>query len=478
LTPVSGQKIYIAGEWLESAKPLPVLNPYSGETFARTFLAEKPQVEKALAAAAKTFAETRALPAYRRAEICAAAAQKITKRSEDLAKLIAQEAGKPLLDARREVKRAAATFSNAAEEAKRLGGELLPMDLMPGSEGRYGLYRRFPLGPVLGITPFNFPLNLVSHKVAPAIACGCPFILKPSPKTPLTALLLAEILQDAGLPPGSFSVFPVEDPEVEKLVTDARVKIVSFTGSATVGWKLKGLVPKKKVLLELGGNAAVVVEPDADLDLAVSRVATGGFGYAGQTCISVQRVYVEESVFKKFVGPLVRKVQALQSGDPMDEKTQVGPLITEEAAKRVETWVKEAVAGGAKILCGGKRDGSFYEPTVLTDVKPDMKVSCEELFGPVVFVEPYNDYEKALAQVNAGPYGLQAGVFTGSLSKTQKAHETLEVGTVLINEVPTYRVDSMPYGGVKDSGFGREGVKYAIEDYTEPRLLVVNPDTK
>ncbi len=470
----ASQKIYIAGKWEESSQPLPVVNPFTGKAFSQTFLAESSQIERALAEAHKSFEITKALPSYRRAETCLAAAQGILERAEDFSRLIALEAGKPLKDARREVQRAAATFTNAAEEAKRQEGNLLPLDLMPGSEGRYGLYRRFPLGVVLGVTPFNFPLNLVAHKAAPAMACGCPFLLKPSPRAPLSSLLLAEVLQATGLPPESFSVFPADNSAVEILATDGRVKVVSFTGSAEVGWRLKGLAPRKRVLLEMGGNAAVVVEPDADLDLAVQRVTAGGFGYAGQTCISVQRVYIHESVFKKFMAPFIRQVQALKGGDPLLEETKIGPLISQEAAQRVEAWVKEAVAGGAKILCGGKRSGSFYEPTVLSDVGPTMKISCEEVFGPVVCVESYADFDKALAQVNAGPYGLQAGVFTGNLAKAQKAYETLEMGTVLINEVPTYREDSMPYGGVKESGFGREGVKYAVESYTESRLLVVN----
>jgi len=472
------QKILIAGSWTESSKPLEVVNPYAGETFAQTFLAEPNQIKRGLDSAVSYFKKSLKIPSYQRAESCERIARKIGERSEEFVRIMVLESGKPLGDCQAEVKRAASTFTDAAGEARRLGGDLLALDLMPGTEGRFGLYRRFPAGVVLGITPFNFPLNLVAHKVAPALACGCPFLLKPSPKTPLTALLLAQVLLDSGVPPESFSVFPLENTQAEKLAVDPRVKVLSFTGSAAVGWKLKGLVPRKKVLLELGGNGAVVLEPDTDLDRAIERITAGGFGYSGQTCISVQRVYAQESLFKKFVGQFLRQVQALKAGDPMDEKTQLGPLISEEAAQRVEAWVKEAVAGGAKILCGGKREGSFYAPTVLSDVTPDMKVSCEEVFGPVVCVESYVDYEKALAKVNEGPYGLQAGVFTNDLRKVQLAHETLEVGAVLINEVPSWRVDAMPYGGVKDSGYGREGVKYALEAYTEPRLLVVNPNAK
>lgn len=467
-------KILVAGEWVESGKSLPVINPYTGSAFAQTFLADRAQVEKALASATAAFKKSKKLTPAQRSEICASIARKLEEKKEDFARSIVAEAGKPISDARRETQRAVFVFKEAAQETPALDPKPLPLEFPPGQENRKALLGRFPLGTVFCVTPFNFPLNLVAHKVAPAIAFGCPFILKPSPKTPLTSLLLARVLLEAGLPPEFFSVFPADNADTETMAADPRVKALSFTGSAAVGWKLKALANKKKVLLELGGNAAVVVEPDADLELALTRTVTGGFGYSGQTCISVQRVYVADKLFPSFQDKLVERVKALKSGDPGDEKTQVGPLISEEAAKRVDAWVKEAVLGGARILCGGKREGSFYEPTVLTGVKPEMKVSCEEVFGPVVVVEPYADFEKALAQVNEGPYGLQAGVFTKDKEKIRQAYETLEVGTVLINEVPTYRVDAMPYGGVKDSGFGREGVKYALEAYTEPRLLIQN----
>jgi len=473
--PSSISKIYIAGEWQESGKPLPVVNPYTGKVLAQTYLVDSSQIERSLATAHENFHSHPLLPAEKRSGVCAAIAAKITEKAGAFTRLIVEEAGKPVTDARREVQRAASVFQDAAKETFALDPQPLPLSFPPGQESRKALLGRFPLGIVFCVTPFNFPLNLVAHKVAPAVAFGCPFILKPSPKTPLTSLLLAQILLEAGVDARSFSVFPAENADTEKITLDPRVKVLSFTGSAAVGWKLKSLVPKKKVLLELGGNAAVVVEPDADLDLAVKRVVAGGYGYAGQVCISVQRVFVADKVFKNFEEKLLPSVHALRSGDPSEEKTQVGPMISKEAAERVESWVKEAATEGAKILCGGKRDGSFYEPTVLTNVKPDMKVSREELFGPVIVVESYSDYKKALERVNQSPYGLQAGVFTQDQRKTQQAYETLEVGTVLINEVPTYRVDSMPYGGVKDSGFGREGVKYALENYTEPRLLVVNP---
>ena len=470
----SSQKILVAGEWAESDKVLPVVNPYTHQAFSRTFLVDAVQVEKALSAAAAAFEKTKNLPAAKRSEICLVVAGKLEEKKEDFARTIMAEAGKPITDARREVQRAAAVFKEAAREASALEPRPLPLEFPPGQENRKAYLGRFPLGTVFCVTPFNFPLNLVAHKVAPALASGCPFILKPSPKTPLTSLLLAELLLEAGFPRESFSVFPAENTDTEKVAADPRIRVLSFTGSAAVGWKLKGLANKKKVLLELGGNAAVVVEPDADLISALARTLSGGFGYSGQVCISVQRVYVADKLFPAFQEKLLERVKSLVSGDPAEEKTQLGPLISEEAARRVEQWVEEAVAGGARILCGGKRKDSYYEPTVLTSVKREMKASGEELFGPVIVLEPYSDFTEALARVNNSPYGLQAGVFTRDGEKIQEAYRTLEMGTVLINEVPTYRVDAMPYGGVKDSGFGREGVKYAMEEFTEPRLLLVN----
>jgi glyceraldehyde-3-phosphate dehydrogenase (NADP+) len=334
--------------------------------------------------------------------------------------------------------------------------------------------RRFPIGPVLGITPFNFPLNLVAHKVAPSLACGNPIVLKPAPQTPLTALMLGEVVLDAGLPPGAFSVVPCENAVAEQMVTDPRYKLLSFTGSAAVGWMLKAKAGKKRVVLELGGNAGVIVESDADLDVAVQRCATGGFTYAGQTCISVQRIFVHDAVYDRFVKGLLERVAMLKAGDPSAEDTVVGPLIDEAAARRVEEWVTEAVAQGARLLAGGKRSGALVQPTVLAEVARDMKVSCREIFGPVVTVSRYKRFEDALTMLNESDFGLQAGVFTQDVNRVFRAYRELEVGTVLANEIPTFRADHMPYGGVKDSGLGREGVRYAIEDMTELKLLVLN----
>jgi len=334
--------------------------------------------------------------------------------------------------------------------------------------------RRFPLGPIAGITPFNFPLNLVAHKVAPAIAAGCPIILKPAPQTPLTAFLLAEAVEQAGLPDGAFTVLPLSNEDAGLLISDDRIKMISFTGSAPVGWEIKRRAGKKKVVLELGGNAGVIVHSDADLAWAAERCVTGGFSYAGQTCISVQRILVERSVFKKFTDLLLAGVSRLQVGDPMEESTDLGPLIRESDAIRASDWVTEAVQGGATLLCGGKRHGSMLEPTVLTGTRPDMKVNCQEIFAPVVTIESYDDFSMALRRINESPYGLQAGVFTRDANRIFQAYDELEVGGVIAGDVTSFRIDHMPYGEVKDSGLGREGLRYAIEEMTEPKLLVMN----
>jgi glyceraldehyde-3-phosphate dehydrogenase (NADP+) len=396
------------------------------------------------------------------------------ERREEFARLMTGEAGKPISDARREVTRAVQTFTVAAEEAKRIGGEVVPLDWTPGTDSHFGILRRFPIGPILGITPFNFPLNLVAHKVAPALAAGNPILIKPAPQAPMTALLLGEVALDAGIPPGGLNVLPCENQVAERLVTDPRFKLLSFTGSAAVGWRLKEKCGKKKVVLELGGNAGVIIESDADLDFAAQRCATGAFGYAGQTCISVQRILVHQSIADLFTTKLLLQVARLKSGDPGDEGTVVGPLIDQKAANRVGAWIEEAVSQGARVLLGGKRMGSVFEATVLSNVTPAMKVSCEEVFGPVVSVTPYRRFEEAIEALNESNYGLQAGVFTRDINKVFQAFRHLEVGAVLANEIPTFRADHMPYGGVKDSGIGREGLQAAIEEMTEPRFLVLN----
>jgi glyceraldehyde-3-phosphate dehydrogenase (NADP+) len=345
---------------------------------------------------------------------------------------------------------------------------------MQSTAGRWGIVKRFPLGPIAGITPFNFPLNLVAHKVAPAIAAGCSMVLKPAPQTPLSSLLLAEVIQQAGWPDGGFNVLPLSNEDASLLVTDERIKLISFTGSAAVGWAIKNNAGKKKVVLELGGNAGVIVHSDADLAYAAGRCVTGGFSYAGQTCISVQRILVEQSVCGKFIEFLLDGVSKLKTGDPLDDSTDVGPLIRESDAIRAYDWVQEAVRGGARLLCGGHRHGSIFEPTVLTGTKPGMKVNCQEVFAPVVTVEPYTDFESALKQVNNSPYGLQAGLFTRDAKLIFDAYNELEVGGLIAGDVPTFRIDHMPYGGIKDSGLGREGLRDAIQEMTEPKLLVMN----
>ncbi len=464
----------VGGEHRFSAERAEVRDPYTQEVVAVVSLASSEDVAEAIARAAAAFRVTRDLPSYVRADVCHRVAERLAERKDEVAEIITREAGKPIRDARLEVTRAIATFRAAAEEAKRLGGELMPLDWLPGSERRWAIVRRFPIGPILGITPFNFPVNLVAHKVAPAIASGNPILIKPSPQTPLSALTLGEIVQEAGWPEGGLSVLPCSNVVAEQMLLDERIKMLTFTGSAAVGWMLKAKVPKKKVTLELGGNAAVVVHEDADLEYAAWRSVQGGFAYAGQTCISVQRIFVHQSVYEPFLEKLRQGVRNLVVGDPKEETTDVGPMISLAAAERVEMWVKEAVQAGAKVLVGGERHGALFMPTVLTEVTPDMKVSCEEVFAPLVVVSRYTEFEEALRLVNASRYGLQAGVFTRDVQRIFRAYSELEVGGVIINDVPTYRADHMPYGGVKESGFGREGVRSAIEEMTELRVLVLN----
>ena len=469
-------KILVGGKWITTGKKLDVVSPYDGTVGATTFVAGSKELGEALAKADGVFDELKSMPTYKRAEAIAKVAGGIRDRSEELAKAIVMEAGKPIAEARIEVSRAANTFDVAVDEAKRFGsGETFPLDLIAGAEKRTAIVRRFPVGVCLGISPFNFPLNLVSHKVAPAMACGCPIIIKPASKTPISALILGEIVTDAGWPTGALSVVPCPGAVAEKLLGDDRVKKLTFTGSPAVGWHLKSKALKKKVTLELGGNAGVIIHSDADLDFAAERCTKGAFMFAGQVCISIQRIYVHEEVFDEFKVKFVKKASELKSGDPFDEATQLGPMIEEGAAAKSEAWVKEAVAAGAKVLTGGKRgDGNFFEPTVLTGTVPEMKVCSEEIFAPVVVLEKYSDFDEALASVNDSKFGLQSGVFTSDLKRIGKAFSVLESGGIMINDIPTFRVDHMPYGGVKESGFGREGVKYAIEEMTELRLLSLN----
>ncbi len=474
LAPVATHGFFIDGRWSEDGDVVEVHSPFDGTAVGRIVQARREQAEAAIAASVKAFGTTRRLPAFERQRVLRQIAHQIAERRDEFARTIVQEAGKPIKLARVEVERAIFIFNVAAEEATRIYGEYLPMDWQEFTVGRWGIVKRFPMGPVAGITPFNFPLHLVAHKVAPAIAAGCPIVLKPAPQTPISSLLLAECVQQAGWPDGGLNVIPLSNEDAGVLVTDERIKLISFTGSVPVGWDIKRRAGKKKVALELGGNAGAVVHSDADLDFAAERCITGGFAYAGQTCISVQRILVEQSVYGKFIDILVEGVKELRTGDPMEESTDVGPLIRESDAVRVISWVEEAVRAGARMLCGGGRHGSIVDPTVLTGTKPEMKVNCLEIFGPVVTVEPYHNFDDALRRINNSNYGLQAGVFTGDAKLLFQAYDELEVGAVIAGDMPSFRIDQMPYGGVKDSGVGREGLRYAIEEMTEPKLLVMN----
>ena len=475
---MAGQGFLLNGSWVTEGRAAQIRSPFDGSVVGETYEAKAEHLEEGISASVRAFEITRKMRPEERRETLLAVAQGIAERKEEFTNLIALEAGKPVRTARVEVDRAIFTFTLAAEEALELHNKdevlRLHTDLNPGSPVRTGVVRRFPIGPIAAITPFNFPLNLVAHKLAPAMAVGCPVVLKPAPQTPLTALKLAALIQDSGLPAGALNVLPMSNEVAARLVADDRLKMLSFTGSAAVGWQLKALSGKKRVVLELGGNAACIIAEDADTEDAATRCAVGGFSYAGQSCISVQRIFVQRKAFPQLIDALVPKVEALKCGDPLDETTDVGPLIRESDAARVEEWISEAVRSGAKLLCGGKRimDGRGIEPAVLTNTSPEQRVNCEEIFGPVVTVEPYDTFDEALRGVNATRYGLQAGIFTKSERYIAHAFDELEVGGVIVNDVPTYRSDQMPYGGVKDSGLGREGVKYAMEEMMEMKVLV------
>jgi acyl-CoA reductase-like NAD-dependent aldehyde dehydrogenase len=474
IAPVASYGFFIDGRWVEDGNIVEVRAPYDGSVIARVVQARREHAEAAVVAAVKAFGTTRRLPAFERQRVLRRVAQSISERRDEFSRTLAQEAGKPIKLARIEVDRAVFIFNVAAEEATRIYGEYLPLDWQESTAGRWGMVKRFPIGPIAGITPFNFPLTLVAHKVAPAIAAGCSMVLKPAPQTPLCALLLAECVQQAGWPDGGLNVLPLSNEDASLLVTDERIKLISFTGSAPVGWDIKRRAGKKKVALELGGNAGAIVHSDADISYAAERCVTGSFGYAGQTCISVQRILVEHSVYGKFVDLFAEGAKQLRIGDPMEESTDVGPLIRESDAIRVTQWIDEAVRTGARLLCGGGRKGSIVEPTVLTGTKPEMKVNCQEIFGPVVTIEPYQNFDEALRRINNSNYGLQAGVFSRDAKLLFQAFDELEVGGVVAGDIPSFRIDQMPYGGVKDSGLGREGLRYAIEEMTEPKLLVMN----
>ncbi|MGY8765561.1 MAG: aldehyde dehydrogenase family protein [Nitrospinaceae bacterium] len=464
----------IGKERKKSLNTIPVINPFTEKPFAEVCIASPVDIEVAIDLACKAFNKTRKLPSYQRSQICTEVARSINDRSEEFARTISLESGKPLIYARNEVARSVSTFEIASQEALRLDGEMLTLDITESSRGKAGLTRRFPIGPIAGISPFNFPLNLVAHKVAPALACGNPIIIKPASSTPLTALLLNEVVLSTGAIEGSLSVLPCSNINATPLIEDPRLKMITFTGSPKVGWNMKQRAGKKKVVLELGGNAGVIIEPDADIHLAAQKIAFGAFVYSGQVCISVQRVYIHSSKFDKFLDKLIQETKSYKAGDPLDETVTFGPMIDRKNAERIESWVDQAVKNGAKIITGGHRDGTYYPPTILTEVDSKLPVACNEAFGPILIVNSYTNFNDALKEVNNTDFGLQAGIFTNQMDKILKAFNELDVGGVVINDIPTFRVDNMPYGGVKDSGFGREGIKYSMQEMTEIKLLVYN----
>ncbi len=468
---VQERKLLLDGEWIETGKWHEVLSPYSGESVGRVPQAGAEQARRAVDAAAKALEQP--LPAHRRAEILDGVAALLRERRDDVAETISAEAGKPMKAARVEAERAVSTFTMAAVEARRLAGDMVPMDASAAGVGKLAYTIRVPIGVVGAITPFNFPLNLVGHKVAPALAAGCPVVLKPAGQTPLSALLLAELELEAGLPAGWLNVLVGPSAEIgDVLVEDERVRLITFTGSAEVGWKIRERAARKKVNLELGNATPVIVAEDADLEQAATKLAANAFAFAGQSCISVQRIYVQRGAYDDFVGRFVPKVEALKVGDPAEEDTDVGPVIDEGARERIVSWVEEAKSGGAEVLTGGELTDGLLRPTVLADVTPEMKVSCLEVFGPLCTVSPYDTIEEAFDLSNGTEYGLQAGVFTANVQTALAAAEALDFGGVTINEAPTFRADQMPYGGVKASGNTKEGPHYAVREMTEERLVV------
>jgi acyl-CoA reductase-like NAD-dependent aldehyde dehydrogenase len=468
------ERLFIGGQWVEGGPRLEVRNKYSGEVVGTIPEARREEVEAAVEAARRAAEVMAELPAHRRGEILRRAAELIRERREEFARTIAAEAGKALKFARIEVDRGISTFTVASEEAKRIHGETVPMDAVPAGEGYFGFWVRRPVGVVAAITPFNFPLNLVAHKVAPALAAGNSVVLKPASSTPLTAVLLCQVLQEAGLPPGAVNLVVGPGSTVgEWLVTDPRVAKVSFTGSPLVGRRITEIAGIKKVTLELGNTSPVVVAPDVELEFVARRCAVGAYYNSGQVCISVQRIYAAEGAYEPFVERFVRASEEMVVGDPLDERVDVGPMIDEREARRIEAWVEEALAGGARALTGHRRQGAVYWPTVLVDVKPDMKVVAQEAFAPVASVIRADDFEQALEQANATEYGLQAAVFTRDVDRLFRAVRKLNFGGVIVNDTPAYRADHMPYGGVRGSGIGREGVRYAIEEMTNIQMVVI-----
>lgn len=452
---------------------LEVTDKFEGTVATRVAMASPADIDRAIAAAVDAAEPMRTLPAHKRQAVLNHCVARFTERFDELAESLCIEAGKPIKDSKGEVTRLIDTFRIAAEESVRINGEVFPMDISARAEGRFGMWKRVPIGPCSFISPFNFPLNLAAHKVAPAIAAGCPFVLKPASRTPIGALIIGETLAETDLPKGAFSILPCHREGADLFTTDPRLKLLSFTGSPGVGWALKAKAGKKKVVLELGGNAACVVDADADLDDAIDRIIIGAFYQSGQSCIGVQRIIVHASIYDEFKARFVKATRALKAGDPKDPETFVGPMISEKEAKRLKGWIDEAVADGATVLCGGGREGAMLQATVLEGVPRDAKCYREEAFGPMALLTAFDDFDAALDEVNDSEFGLQAGIFTRDIYKAHKAWDALDVGGVVIGDVPSWRVDHMPYGGVKDSGLGREGIRYAIEDMTEIRLMVL-----
>jgi acyl-CoA reductase-like NAD-dependent aldehyde dehydrogenase len=464
----------VTGKWVSKGRPVEIRSPYDDSLVAVIHRAGPEEIEAAIVAGVQAFQTTRRLPAWKRSDVLEKISRGILERREEFARTIALEAGKPIKTARAEVDRAVFTFKVASEEARRIYGEIVPLDWQAGNEGRVAEIYRVPLGVVTGITPFNFPLNLVAHKVAPALAAGDPILIRPASQTPVSALMLGELALAAGWPEGGIAVLPSATEDAAPLVEDERIRALTFTGSPLVGWGLKQRAGHKRVTLELGGNAGVIIHHDADISYAAERVAWGGFSYAGQSCISVQRVFVHQDVYQPFLDALLPRVHALKVGDPLDEATDVGPVINSSEAERVATWMDEARAGGAEALLGGERQGTLFEPTVLVGVAATMRISNREVFAPLVSITPYTDVSEAIHAVDQSDFGLQAGIFTRDLNIVREAFLEIEVGGLIVNDVPTYRIDHMPYGGVKHSGFGREGLRYAIEELTEIKLLALN----
>ncbi len=467
-------KMYLAGEWRDSDKSIDVVNPYDKLTYGSVAAASPEDYTEAIAKADEVFHSFRSSPSYKRYEALQHISSEIERRKDELAETITCEMGKSIHDSLGEVARAVSVFAISAEESRRMQGDIVSLDWQAGAENRWGLIRRFPMGVVGGISPFNFPLNLIAHKIGPALASGNTIVLKPASKTPIVALKLAEIIDQTDIPKGAVSILPGSSKDVTPLLTDPRVRVITFTGSPDVGWKIKENSGKKRVVLELGGNAGVIVADDSDLDYVVDRLVLGGFSTCGQSCISVQRIYVHEAIYDMLIAMFADKVKLLTIGDPLDKSVKIGPVVEESDAERIEHWIKEAVDDGANVLIGGDREGGFVHPTIMTDVKPEMKVCAQEVFAPLVTVFKYRDFKDAVAEINNSKFGLQAGVFTNRMNDIWYAFEHIDTGGVVINDVATFRADHQPYGGMKDSGFGREGIKYSIDDYTDIKILSMN----